>query len=166
MGCMGAEDPPNQPTDALVTREQVIDALRRVEDPEVPVDIVALGLVCAVAIEGDRVTVTLAPTYAACPGRAYIVEQARAELAGVTAHAEVRWSAEPLWRRELIQPDAIRKLRDFGVGPPEDGRRVPRCPYCGSGDTRVEREFGSAVCKSLCYCEECRSPFEALRGAW
>jgi ring-1,2-phenylacetyl-CoA epoxidase subunit PaaD len=150
----------------VITQGQVMDALRRVEDPEVPVDIVALGLVRSVAIEGERVTVTLAPTYAACPGRAFILEQARTELAGLTAQAEVRWSAEPHWRRDLIQPDAIRKLRDFGVGPPEEGRRVPRCPYCGSGDTRLEREFGSAVCKSLCYCDACRSPFEAMRGAW
>lgn len=151
---------------AAVSREAVLDALRRVEDPEVPVDIVALGLVRAVDIDGERVTVTLAPTYAACPGRVHIVEQALAMLAELTPAADVRWSAEPHWRRGLIQPDAIRRLREFGVGVPERERATPPCPYCGSGDTRLEREFGSAVCKSLCYCDACRSPFEALRGAW
>lgn len=144
----------------------VLEALRRVEDPEVPVDIVALGLVRSVDIEGDRVTVTLAPTYAACPGRLHIVEEARSALAELTPHADVRWSSEPHWRRELIRPDAIRRLREFGVGVPVEGRPAPPCPYCGSPETRLEREFGSAVCKSLCYCVACRNPFEALRGAW
>jgi ring-1,2-phenylacetyl-CoA epoxidase subunit PaaD len=147
-------------------RDEVMDALRRVEDPEVPVDIVALGLVQDVAVEGTRVRVTLAPTYASCPGRTLITEQARARLEEIAEDVEVRWSAAPHWRTGLIRPGAIRRMKEFGVGLPEGPDRAVACPFCGSARTRREGEFGSAVCKSLYYCDACRQPFETLRGAW
>lgn len=149
-----------------LNREAVLDALRLVEDPEVPVDIVELGLVRDVAVEGARVRVTLAPTYASCPGRTYIAEQARARLEEIADHVDVRWTAVPHWRTELIRPSAIGRMREFGVGIPDGPERKVACPYCGSPRTRREREFGSAVCKSLFYCDDCREPFETLRGAW
>lgn len=151
---------------AELQRSVVLDALREVEDPEVPVNIVDLGLVQEVSIEGRRVRVTLAPTYAACPGRTYIVEQARQRLQEIADEVDLRWSTEPHWRTQLIQPAALAQMREFGVGIPEGPARTVRCPYCESTKTRLEREFGSAVCKSLFYCDDCRHPFEAMRGSW
>jgi ring-1,2-phenylacetyl-CoA epoxidase subunit PaaD len=149
-----------------LTREAVFRALHKVEDPEVPVDIVNLGLVHEVVIEGSRVEVTLSPTYAACPGRAQIVEQARAHLAEIAADVEIRWSTEPHWKRRLITSRAARELREFGVGLPEGVDLKLVCPFCGSRRVRLDNEFGSAVCKSLFYCDSCQNPFESLRGAW
>lgn len=146
-------------------RSAVLEALRQVEDPEVPVNIVDLGLVHEISIHGRAVTVTLRPTYAACPGRTYIARQARYRLEAIADVVEVRWSSEPHWRRQLIQPVAVRQMAEFGVGLPE-GDGTVRCPHCSSTNTHAEREFGSAVCKSLHYCDSCRNPFETLRGAW
>lgn len=148
------------------SREAVLTALAEIEDPEVPVSIVALGLVQRVDVQDGHVEVELAPTYAACPGRAYILGEAERRLRQLSPDVIVRWSNAPTWKRQRITPRALADLRDFGVGvPAPEGNRVA-CPYCGASETRLEREFGSAVCKALFYCDACRTPFEALKGSW
>lgn len=69
-----------------VTEAQVIDVLRPVEDPELHRSIVDLDMVRQVAVEGDRVDVTVALTVAGCPLRNEItqrVEGAVTQLDGV-----------------------------------------------------------------------------------
>ena len=46
------------------------------------------------------------------------------------------------------------------------GRRPPspRCPRCGSPDTRLTARFGATACKSLHRCDECGEPFEAVKA--
>lgn len=44
-------------------------------------------------------------------------------------------------------------------GPRETSTDVA-CPFCGSTDTRLERERGSALCRTTFYCEACNEPFE------
>lgn len=67
-------------------RDQVIEALRKVEDPELNRSIVDLQMVRGVQVEGDRVSVTLALTTLACPLKDRIaadVEKALRSLDGV-----------------------------------------------------------------------------------
>src|SRR5687768_2829945 len=69
-----------------VTREQVTDALRPVQDPELNRSIVELDMVRDVTIDGAAVTVLIALTVAGCPLRAEItsrVTNAVGALAGV-----------------------------------------------------------------------------------
>uniref|UniRef100_A0A7J3UZZ2 Iron-sulfur cluster carrier protein n=1 Tax=Candidatus Methanosuratincola petrocarbonis (ex Vanwonterghem et al. 2016) TaxID=1867261 RepID=A0A7J3UZZ2_9CREN len=51
----------------MVTKEAIMDALSKVVDPEIDIDIVALGMVRGVTVEGDKVSVTLALTSESCP---------------------------------------------------------------------------------------------------
>lgn len=51
----------------MVTTEHVVDALRGVEDPELKRDIVDLGMVRKVRVEGEQVRLTLALTTLNCP---------------------------------------------------------------------------------------------------
>jgi ATP-binding protein involved in chromosome partitioning len=68
-----------RPTPSL-TEAQVIDALRPVEDPELHVSIVDLGMVKGVAIDGGRVGVQVALTVAGCPLRGEITERVTTAL--------------------------------------------------------------------------------------
>jgi ATP-binding protein involved in chromosome partitioning len=79
----------------VTTEAQVRDALRAVEDPDLRQDIVSLGFVKRVGVEGDRVSVRIELTTPACPVKEDLKRQAEAairRLPGV-AHVEVEMTA-------------------------------------------------------------------------
>jgi metal-sulfur cluster biosynthetic enzyme len=90
------------------TEEHVFDALRVVEDPELGMDIVDLGLVYDVKVDGPKVHVTYSLTSMGCPVGPMIEEQIRdvlASLEGVEeATAELTFT--PPWSPELMSEDA------------------------------------------------------------
>jgi ATP-binding protein involved in chromosome partitioning len=51
----------------MITNEQVVDALRTVQDPELGEDLVSLGMIRDIRIEGDKVQFTVVLTTPACP---------------------------------------------------------------------------------------------------
>ena len=76
---------------ATVTSEEILDALRPVQDPEIQRSIVELGMVRGIEVDGDRVRIGVALTVAGCPLRAEITSRVTAAtiaLAGVE-HVEV-----------------------------------------------------------------------------
>ena len=92
----------------MPTREEVIDALRIVEDPELGMDIVELGLLYDAEIEETAVKVTYSLTSMGCPVGPLIEEQIRdvvASLPGVErVEAELTW--DPPWGPERMSEDA------------------------------------------------------------
>ncbi len=71
----------------LITEEQVLNALRSVEDPDLKKDIVSLGFIKKLNIEGDRVSFELELTTPACPLKAQLKaasEEAVRKIKGVT----------------------------------------------------------------------------------
>ncbi len=103
-----------------VTRDAVIEALRECYDPEIPVNIVDLGLIYEVRIEpvppeageGDTVEVDMTLTSPGCPSSSYIGQQVKQRLEGVAgvraATVNVVWS--PPWGPERLSPEARKKL--------------------------------------------------------
>ena len=89
-------------------REQVIDALRLVEDPELGMDIVELGLWEDVEIEGPKVTVRYTLTSMGCPVGPMIkeeIERVVSEVPGVEeVDAELSWDHP--WTPERMSDDA------------------------------------------------------------
>ncbi len=60
---------------AAARRESVLDLLSSIKDPELPVvDIVELGIVRDISVEGDSVQVDVTPTYSGCPAM-QVIEQ-------------------------------------------------------------------------------------------
>jgi metal-sulfur cluster biosynthetic enzyme len=91
-----------------VTREAVIEAMRQVEDPELGMDIVELGLLYDVEVEGPKVKVIHTLTSMGCPAGPMIQEdihRAAAELPGVE-EVEVDLAWEPAWTPEKMSDDA------------------------------------------------------------
>ena len=146
-----------------ISAESIWDVLAGVPDPEIPVlSIVDLGIVRGVDVD-DGVTVTLTPTYTGCPATEVIEGAVRAALRehGID-DADVRRSLSPPWTTDWISADGKRKLRDYGIAPPERGRDVA-CPQCGSVATEQVSEFGSTACKSAWRCTACLEPFEHFK---
>lgn len=97
----------------MVTEQQVYDALKQVHDPEIPVNIVDLGLVYGVAVEhGTTVRVTMTLTTPGCGMAQQIAlsaKRAALSVPGVEqAWVTVVW--EPRWDPSRMSPDARRKL--------------------------------------------------------
>lgn len=82
--------------DSGIKREDIIDALRKVMDPELGRDLVSLGMVKEVEVDGSRVSVNVALTTPACPLKSHIergVREAILSIPGVS-NVEVKLSAE------------------------------------------------------------------------
>ena len=95
-----------------VEKEQVFDALKRVYDPEIPADIVNLGLVYDVSIDGDKVAVKMTTTASGCPVGNYMVAQAKraiGRLEGVK-EVEVELVYDPPWQETMISEEGRRML--------------------------------------------------------
>jgi metal-sulfur cluster biosynthetic enzyme len=90
------------------TRDEVIDALRVVEDPELGMDIVELGLLYDVEVEGPKVHVTFSLTSMGCPVGPMIEQQIVEtvhDLPGVEqVEPELTWN--PPWSPERMSEDA------------------------------------------------------------
>jgi metal-sulfur cluster biosynthetic enzyme len=92
----------------MVTKDDVVEAMRGVEDPELGMDIVDLGLLYDVEIDGPKVKVIHSLTSMGCPAGPMIQEdihRAAAELPGVE-EVEVELTWEPAWTPELMSEDA------------------------------------------------------------
>ena len=90
----------------MVTEDQVRKALRKVKDPELNLDLVVLGLIYGISIEGGVVDVTMSLTSPACPVAGQILDQAREAVEGVEGveRANVELTFSPPWTPERIPP--------------------------------------------------------------
>ena len=97
----------------MVTEAQVMEALKDCYDPEIPVNIVDLGLVYEVAIENDAdVKVKMTLTTRGCHMGGSIAGEAQARLMALpgvkTAQVDIVW--EPPWTPERLSADAKKRL--------------------------------------------------------
>ena len=92
----------------MPTKEEVVDALRAVEDPELGMDIVELGLLYDVEVEGPKVKVIHTLTSMGCPVGPLIqqnVDEIVASMPGVE-NVEVELTWDPPWTPEKMSDDA------------------------------------------------------------
>jgi metal-sulfur cluster biosynthetic enzyme len=90
----------------MVDEQQVMKALRKVKDPELSLDVVVLGLIYDVAINGDHVNVRMSLTTPMCPAAEQIVADAKREVESVDGvdHADVELTFDPPWSPAKMDP--------------------------------------------------------------
>lgn len=150
------------------TKDQVLELLSHVPDPEIPcVSVVDLGIVRDV--RDDSIVIT--PTYTGCPATAAIASAIRATLddAGFS-RMRIETALSPAWTTDWISDEGREKLKTYGIAPPPKGvaRRSLRegsaeCPRCGSAQTEEISRFGSTPCKALHRCLACGEPFDRFK---
>lgn len=115
---------PADPLERLRTapsEERVVwEALRHVEDPELPVSIVDLGLIYDVTVEHSHATIELTMTYSGCPARDLIVMDAetavdeRTDIDAVDVHVV----HSPPWTFERVTDRGRKDLNEHGLSVP------------------------------------------------
>ncbi len=90
----------------MAEEKEIRKALRRVKDPELNLDVVVLGLVYGIEVEGSHAHVLMSLTTPFCPAAPQIVEDARAAVEGVEGieSAEIELTFDPPWSPERIDP--------------------------------------------------------------
>jgi metal-sulfur cluster biosynthetic enzyme len=109
-GTTGTNDRDEQVRDAVLT------ALRSVWDPELGLDVVSLGLVYDIRVDGDRVDVDMTLTTPGCPVSEQLPMEAehaaRAALGGLPVAVHVVW--DPPWTPQRLSASALEQL-GFGT---------------------------------------------------
>ncbi len=96
-----------------LTSERIYDALKQCYDPEIPVNIVDLGLIYEVQHDdAGNVAVKMTLTMQGCPSAQAIPEQVKQRIGAIDevrdVNVEVVW--EPAWNPSMISADARKQL--------------------------------------------------------
>ena len=98
----------------LEKQERVIDVLKTVFDPEIPVNIYDLGLIYRIELNeaGTELSVDMTLTAPNCPAADFIVEDVRQKLETITGieKVEVNLVFEPEWDKNMMSEEAKMEL--------------------------------------------------------
>ena len=96
----------------MITKEEILEALKEVYDPEIPVDIVNLGLIYDVKIEDGKVKILMTLTAIGCPVGPLIVDMVKLRLLKLEEvnEVEVELTFDPPWTPDRMSEDAKKKL--------------------------------------------------------
>lgn len=96
----------------MVTKDQILDALKLVVDPELGINVVDLGLIYGVDIDDVSITITMTLTTMGCPLHESMVEAVRhvAQMTDLTRTVNVKLVWEPQWTPERLTPSARQML--------------------------------------------------------
>ena len=115
------DDVPATGADATGVEARVWERLYEVEDPEMPVSVVDLGLIYGVTIDEEdgetTAVVEMTLTYSGCPARDMLtgeIESAAASAEGVD-DADIRLVWHPEWTVEMVTERGKEDLREFGL---------------------------------------------------
>jgi ring-1,2-phenylacetyl-CoA epoxidase subunit PaaD len=167
-----------------IGKEKVIwDILTEVKDPEVPVlSIIDLGIVRNVEIISGKVSspfeknvvITITPTYSGCPAMDVISMDIRLKLIEKGyRNVSIKQQLSPAWTTDWMTEDGKRKLRQFGIAPPNPKQQfckeemfqqeAVQCPQCNSYHTELISQFASTACKAMYRCLDCKEAFDYFK---
>jgi len=96
----------------MITKEQIYEVLRNCYDPEIPINLVDLGLIYDVQVKDDQVNVVMTLTARGCPAHSFISEQVRQQVAATpgvkAANVQVVW--DPPWDISRLSEAARKQL--------------------------------------------------------
>lgn len=174
----------------MTDTQAVLDILRTIPDPEMPISIVDLGLIEDVQIQSGCVSIDVLPTFVGCPALPMIADDITRKVGQLedVENVEVRFIYDPPWTVDRISETGRLSLKTHGVTVPEPGSGATKldvpghqhpggggegsvelrtsalpCPFCDSRDTKLESQFGPTRCRMMYYCNACKNTFEHMK---
>ena len=159
-----------------IDKQTIYSYLEEINDPEVPVlSIMDLGIVRDVKMNDEELEVIITPTYTGCPAMDMITATIKIQLATLGfKKIKVTQALSPVWTTEWMSEEGKRKLKEYGIAPPNPKQQVCdqklfgaaeaiQCPQCNSYHTHRISEFGSTACKALYQCDDCKEQFDYFK---
>lgn len=99
----------------MVTKDQIIEKLKTVLDPELHINVVDLGLVYDVAVENSKVKLLMTLTTPGCPLAAYFEKDLKEKIKEVpeVSEVEIELTFDPPWDPSKMSQDAREQLGIF-----------------------------------------------------
>jgi ring-1,2-phenylacetyl-CoA epoxidase subunit PaaD len=153
---------------------KIIEAIRGVSDPEIPVlSVLDMGIVRAVDVKDNQVHIKITPTYSGCPAMDTIGVDIQKAVEALGYEVTVELVLHPAWTTDWLTENGRKELMKYGISPPleeaadkmallGEGRVVP-CPRCQSTNTKMISQFGSTACKALFKCDDCLEVFDYFK---
>ena len=164
----------SDPTRNSTVEQRMWTILAEIDDPEMPISIVDLGIIERVEVDGGTARIFVTPTFTGCPALQMIDEQIIQSVGAMPGihKVEIKHVFDPPWRADRITPAGRERLRAHGVTVP--GSKLVQlkrardeavaCPFCNSQDTRMDSPFGPTRCRMIYYCTACRNSFEHIKA--
>ncbi len=155
------------------TPEGIYKLLESVKDPEIPVlSLVDLGIIKNVEVAGNKICVTITPTFVGCPALDTMRSEIETTLRGNGfENVSVEVSFHEPWTSDSLSEKGRIALKNYGLAPPVKGVMITdldilenvECPRCSGRNTELRSAFGSTLCRSIHYCLDCRESFEQFK---
>jgi ring-1,2-phenylacetyl-CoA epoxidase subunit PaaD len=159
--------------DGIHTKEEVLQWLEAVKDPEIPVlSLVDLGVITNIEIGANQVHVEMTPTFVGCPALDFMKSEViQVIMAQGIDNVSVNISFRKPWSSDMISEKGRAALKKFGLAPPPASAYITdidllehaQCPRCNSTNTEIKSPFGSTLCRSIHYCLDCKEAFEQFK---
>ena len=165
----------NEPGIDISIEEKIWHLLEEVKDPEVPVlSIIDLGIVRAVKVDNDTITIIITPTYSGCPAMDVISMDIRLKLIEKGYRKiSIQQQLSPAWTTDWMTEEGKKKLQAFGIAPPNPKQQfctsdmfreeAVECPRCHSYHTELISQFSSTACKAMYRCLDCKEAFDYFK---
>ncbi|MBI2655324.1 metal-sulfur cluster assembly factor [Candidatus Woesearchaeota archaeon] len=92
----------------MVTKDEVIETMKKVYDPEIQLDIWSLGLVYNIEIEGNKVKVLMTFTSPMCPYGPALLDDVRRHVSSIdgVSEVDVEITFSPVWGPDKMTEEA------------------------------------------------------------
>jgi ring-1,2-phenylacetyl-CoA epoxidase subunit PaaD len=159
----------------MISEKEIWTILEEVTDPEVPVlSVIDLGIIRSVKTSGDKISITITPTYSGCPAMDIISMDIRLKLIEKGyRNISIQQQLSPAWTTDWMSEEGKQKLKNFGIAPPNPRQQfctsemfqqeAVQCPRCNSYHTELISQFGSTACKSMYRCLDCKEAFDHFK---
>jgi metal-sulfur cluster biosynthetic enzyme len=101
----------------MTVEGQIWEALRHVEDPEIPISVVGMGLIVSVRYDDGVADLEITFTVMGCPAMDFIEDDIREAVLAIdeihTCNIETVW--DPVWTKNRIRAESRETMRKLGV---------------------------------------------------
>lgn len=96
---------------------EILEKLKEIKDPEIPIDIVNLGLIYGVYVRDNVAYIDMTLTVPSCPARGFFAQHIKEHVLKNFSQLKdvvVNFIFEPAWSRDKISEEGLQKLRSMG----------------------------------------------------